>query len=253
GRGARAAAEEADAPQQLAVGDAGGAEENLVTWGEVLGLVDSGEVVEAESLEPLLLRLLLLLVGVVGLEAGLDLAAEAAHGRSGDDSLGSAADADDRVDAGAAYGGGDAGREVAVRDQTDAGAGGADVRDELLVPRAVEHHDGQIAHPTLEGRGDVPQVLGDRRVDVDPAAGGGPDDDLLHVDVGGVEQAAALGGGEHRDGVRSAGGAEVGPLQRIDGDIHSDGAVLAAQGADLLADIEHRRLVPFAFADHHPA
>src|SRR6185295_18680724 len=121
--------------------------------------------------------------------------------------------------------------------------------DELLVARTVEHHHGEIAHPALEGGGDVAQVLRHQRVDVDGAAGGGADDELLHVDVGSVEQAAALGGGEHGDRVRSAGGAEVRPLQGIDGDVHADGAILVPLRADLLADVEHRRLVALAFAD----
>ena len=82
----------------------------------------------------------------------------------------------------------------------------------------------------------------------------GPDDELVHVDVGRVQQAAALGRGEHRDGVGLAGGAEVGALERIDGDV--DFVELARRPPlafcampDFLADVEHRRLVALAFAD----
>src|SRR5688572_15302001 len=73
GRRARAAAEEADAAKQLAVGHAGAAEEDLLARSEVLGLVDSVHVLEAELLE----ARGLFLVG--RLEPRLDLAAQAAH------------------------------------------------------------------------------------------------------------------------------------------------------------------------------
>ena len=50
-----------------------------------------------------------------------------------------------------------------------------------------------------------------------------------------------------------AGGAEVGALERVDGDVDLGRAVLAAARADLLADVEHRRLVALALADDDPA
>jgi hypothetical protein len=49
------------------------------------------------------------------------------------------------VDVGAPHGGGDAGGEVAVGDETDARAGAADVLDQLLVARTVEDDDGDVA------------------------------------------------------------------------------------------------------------
>jgi hypothetical protein len=77
-------------------------------------------------------------------------------------------------------------------------------------------------------------------------------DQLLHVEIGRVQQAAALGRRQHRDGVGRAGGAEVRALERIHGDV--DLRVEAAvrrlvRHADLLADVEHRRLVALALAD----
>ncbi len=68
-----------------------------------------------------------------------------------------------------------------------------------------------------------------------------------------MQQAAALGGGEHRDGAGGAGGAEVGALQRIDRDVDLQGRAVALVGADLLADVEHRRLVALALADDDAA
>ena len=62
-----------------------------------------------------------------------------------------------------------------------------------------------------------------------------------------MQQAAALG---HRDAgnrVRHRLGAQRRALERIERDVDP----LAGAAADLFADIEHRRLVALALADHH--
>jgi hypothetical protein len=60
-----------------------------------------------------------------------------------------------------------------------------------------------------------------------------------------VQQAAALGDGEHGQRVWHCLGADGGAFQRIDGDVD----FRAVARADLLADVEHRRFVHLAFAD----
>ena len=215
--------------------------------GQLVGRVDAVDVVDAE------LRDALLLVVADRRQPSLDLAAEAAHGGGGQDTFRRAADAHHRVDAGAAHRGGDARRQVAVADQADPGAGGADVGDQLAVALAVEDDDGEVVDVALERVGDVAQVLGHRGVEVHLAAGGRADDDLVHVDVGRVQQAAALGGGQHRDGAGRAGGAQVGALERVDRDVDLERALDAALRAQLLADVEHRRLVALALADDDAA
>src|SRR5262249_16905855 len=88
------------------------------------------------------------------------------------------------------------------------------------------------------------------RVEIDSVLAGRADDDLFHVAVGSIQQAALLGGGEYGDGAGSAGRAEVGAFQGIDCDI--DFRNLAAIGkfcADFLADVEHGGFVALAFAD----
>ena len=65
---------------------------------------------------------------------------------------------------------GDAGRQVAVADETDARAGGADVADQLLVARPIEHHDDELVDLAAERPGDGAQVLAHRRVEVDQRA-----------------------------------------------------------------------------------
>ena len=63
-----------------------------------------------------------------------------------------------------------------------------------------------------------------------------------------------LGRGEHGDRVRRAGRAQVRALERIDRDVDLRAAPRPRRPspwrhADLLADVEHRRLVALAFAD----
>ena len=89
-------------------------------------------------------------------------------------------------------GGRDAGRQIAVADQADAGAGRADVGDELLVARPIEHDDDQIldvAAETLRRSRSGCRRTGASRCDRVLRAR--PDDELLHVEVGRVQQAAA--------------------------------------------------------------
>ena len=62
---------------------------------------------------------------------------------------------------------------------------------------------------------------------------------------GALQQAATLGDGDDGERVRHVLGADRGALERIDGDVD----LRAFAGADLLADVEHRRLVHLAFAD----
>ena len=79
------------------------------------------------------------------------------------------------------------------------------------------------------------------------------DDQLLHVEVGGVQQAPFVRRGEHGQRVVIARAAQIRAFERIDRDIHlRQRPVLPAVGAPLphlLADIQHRRLVALAFAD----
>ena len=79
----------------------------------------------------------------------------------------------------------------------------------------------------------------------------GADRELVHIDVGRVEQVALLGDGEHGQRVGAGLGGDRRALQRIERDV--DARAGALRGADLLADIEHRRLVALALADHHRA
>ena len=124
--------------------------------------------------------------------------------------------------------------------------------DQLLVARPVEHDHDQVLDVALEAARDRLQVLRDRRVQADRVLGARADDQLLHVEIGRVQQAAARRRREHGDRVGRAGGAQVRALERIDRDVdlgQSSRSWPSAPPADLLADEQHRRLVALALAD----
>ena len=76
-----------------------------------------------------------------------------------------------------------------------------------------------------------------------------PDNDLIHIDVRGVEQSAAFCRGKHGDGIVGAESAEIRSFKRIDRDVDLR-SLLVAHG---LADEQHGRLVALALPDHDSA
>ena len=114
----------------------------------------------------------------------------------------------------------------------------------------VEDDDRDVADPAAERLGDAPEVLGRATADVDLAGRDRADAQLLQVRVRGVDQAARLGRGEDGDRVGLAVGDEVRALERVDRDVDRRARRRGrARPADLLADVEHRRLVALALAD----
>ena len=94
------------------------------------------------------------------------------------------------------------------------------------------------------------EIIGRRRIEIDQAFGkAGADGDLVHIDGGHFQQAAALGQRKHGERVGQRLGAERRAFDRIDGEIDLERGVAA--GADGFADIEERGLVLLALADHH--
>jgi hypothetical protein len=184
-------------------------------------------------------------------EPCLDLAPEAAHCGRRDDALRCAADAHDGVDAGPRHGAADGGRQVAVGDELDPRPDIAKVGDELLVSGSVEDDDRDVVRTPSQRCRDPLDVLLGRKPNVDVAGGDRPDAQLLEIRVRGVNKTALLGGGEHRDRVGQAESHEVRALEWIDRDVDLRGRppVVVVVFADLLADVQHRRLVAFALAD----
>src|SRR5436305_1140161 len=89
--------------------------------------------------------------GVLRPQLALDHAAETFDGTGGDDALRCAADAEQQVDARAVARGHDRAGDVTVGDELDPGAGIADLLDELAVPGAVEHDDGDVLRGAVLG------------------------------------------------------------------------------------------------------
>ena len=136
--------------------------------------------------------------------------------------------------------------DVAVRNELDAGAGFAHGSDQFRVPRPIEDAGHDLADRHALGLGQRVEIIGRRRIEIDDVFGiAGADGDLVHVHIGRVQQAAPLGDREHGERVRHGLGADRRAFERIDGDVD----FRAFAGADLLADVEHRRFVHLAFAD----
>ena len=137
-------------------------------------------------------------------------------------------------------------RHVAVGDEADRGADAPAGGDQIGVARTVEDQRGDLAGLHALGLRERMDVFFRRRVEIDDARGiAGADGDLVHVDVGRVEQRAGLRHRHHRDRARHVLGAQRRAFQRIDGDVD----LRARRRAHPLADEQHRRLVALALAD----
>ena len=180
----------------------------------------------------------------------LHAATDALDAAGGEHRLGGAPDAHQHVDAGAVlHRGHEPRRDVAVHDQLHPRAGRTDLLEEGLVAFAVEDHHGQVLDAAILRPGDPFEVLRHRCGDVDHPGRGRSDDQLLHVVEVGVEHRAPLGERHGRDATGNAARDQPGAVDRIDRDVDRRGIAVA----DLLTDVEHRRLVLLALADDHDA
>ena len=240
---ARPSSSDADAVEQVAVGDAGRGEEGVVAADQVVGLEHPGEVVA---------RLLCgLALGVVGRpEAPEDAPAEALDRGGRDHSFGGSAHAPEQVDPGVRHHCEQGRGYVAIRDEADAGADLAECVDGLVVARAVEHDHGHVAGLPALALGDLPDHVLERVGEADQVRGARAGRDLLHVEAGSrVEHGALVGECDHRERRRHSAGRQCRALEWVDGDVDGRRAAVA----DALAVVEHRGLVLLALADHDDA
>ena len=190
------------------------------------------------------------------------LAAEAFDGGGGDHGFGAAADADVGVDAGLGEARRDGGGYVAVADQADAAADGAEGVDDRLMARAIEDDDHEVADALAELAGDDAEVGFERGIDLyaDIAFGDGlADGDLLHVvrRDRGEQMARVVGGrcagadGEDRDRAGQTLGRERRAVDWVDGDGGWERAF--APGADFFVHEDSGGFVFQTFADAHEA
>ena len=98
------------------------------------------------------------------------------------------------------------------------------------------------------------QVLRHRRIEIERAPARWPSHDFFHVAIGRVQQTAWLGCRQNCNRVRRSRGTKVCSLERIDCDIDSRMfPAIQRRSTDALANIEHRSLVPLAFANNNIA
>ncbi len=100
------------------------------------------------------------------------------------------------------------------------------------------------------GLREVLQVFGRCCVEIDDVVRqAAADRNLVHVDIGRIQKAAVIGHRQHRQRVAAALCGDRRAFKRVERDVD----LRPVTGADLFADIQHRRLVALAFADHHGA
>ena len=114
---------------------------------------------------------------------------------------------------------------------------------------AVHDHDHQIGDCDTETPAEDIDVLSGALADINLAFGSRGCGQLLHVEVGSVEQAASLRSCQHSHRAALAVGTEIGALAGINREIHSR----AGSTANFLADVKHRSFVTLTLTDHDSA
>ena len=115
--------------------------------------------------------------------------------------------------------------------------------------RFRQHGDGQLAQRLVQRAGDIAQVLFQRQIEIDSAFSAWADNQLFHIHIRRVEEAAFIADRHHCQGISLAHRRHPSTFDGIDGDIHR----IALAGAHFFADIEHRRFIDFALADNDGA
>ena len=118
--------------------------------------------------------------------------------------------------------------------------------------RAIQHADDQLVRAHTLGGGDRLDVFCRALVEADDAFGiARPHGQLVHIDIGRVQEVAFFGDRQHGQRVLTSLGGDCRAFERIKRDV--DLGALADGTADLFADKQHRRLVALALADDHGA
>ncbi len=133
-----------------------------------------------------------------------------------------------------------------IRD--DPAADAAQLGDQLVVAGPVEHAGDDLVRLDPLGSGEGFDILRGRLRKVDDARRiARTDRQLLHVDVGRIEQPALHGGASTASALGAGLGSDRGAFERIERDV--DPGALAGRAADLLADVQHRASSRLALAD----
>jgi hypothetical protein len=135
--------------------------------------------------------------------------------------------------------------DVAVVEQADTRADLAHFLDQVLVARAVEQSNRDLADRTVHLGSQRPNILAQRAIDRDPPPAHRADDDLIHVGNAGVKERPAARGRYDRNRTRAAARRQRRSIDGIDRDVDRR----AVARAERLADVEHRRFIFLALAD----
>ena len=166
--------------------------------------------------------------------------------RAGQNAFGRTAGADVEVDARTRNSRRDGAEHIAVADEADACAGCANLFNDRIMATALQDAHVDVAHRLAELFAQILQVLSNRVIDMQTTAAIGCCCDLPHVGIGCEQKRAARSDGNRGQRIRLIGSAQIRTFQRIDGDVD-----LLATATELLADVEHGRLVAFTFADNN--
>src|SRR5918996_5778968 len=235
---ARAVGQVANSAQEVTVRDAGRGDDHVARR-ELVGGEDLVDVVD-----PVLGGLLDLAPGGRP-ELRLELSAQAAERRCREYGLPCPPDADGEVVVRPPDRGRDGGGHVAVLDQLDARAAGADLLDQIVMTRAVEDDRRDVLGVAAERVRDRPDVVRHRPVEVDLPAGNGPDGHLAHVHLRQAREAPGLPHGDHRHRSVIAPGDDAPALQWIDGQVDVGSAAADDR-------VQGERVVRFVTANDDP-
>src|SRR5207344_1872682 len=117
-------------------------------------------------------------------------------------------------------------------DQLDTAAEAPQFGDQPFVAGPVEDADDDVGWQHALGGGDRLHIVGRALPEIDhPFRKAGADGELVHIDIGRVQQAAFFGNGEDGERVGPGLGGDGGALQRVERDV--DLRTVTLGGADL--------------------
>src|SRR6267143_144747 len=244
---AHAFAEKPDALQQISVRHSRARENHFLPRRQIFGVVNTLQILHAHFCQAFrVLRL-------ADHQPRKNLPIQAAQRRGRKHAFRRAARAHHCVHARSDHRRGNPGREVAIANQPDARTRRAYLFNELFVPRPVQYDHHEIFNVAVQPLGNRLQVVGYRCIQVHRAFARRSHDQFFHVQVGRVQQPAALARRQHRDGIRRARRAQVRSFQRIHGDVHLRKQCFRSVRPQsyLFADVQHRRFIALAFTNHN--
>ena len=247
---------ELNAIEEQTISDAASSETNMLAAGQLLCFVDLVGIADAHLRETRQVALFGHVSPFGGLshsrvvhQLTLEVTTKSAHGSGGDDTFRGSTNAHQAVSSGASETAGDGGLNVTIRDGLNASTGGTDLSDQIFVTGPIHHHDVQLVDGETQALTEDLDVFSGRFTDVHLALGSRRSSQLLHVEVGGIEQTTAIGSGKNSHRAALVEGAEVGAFTRINSEIHAR----TIASTDLFSDVEHGSLVAFALTDDDAA